>query len=59
MNPYLQPIPVGSPLPLNNLHAVSVSLPKMADVIGYEENKIAVTSKMQSGYPRFFYAIAG
>jgi len=54
MNPYLQPIPVGSPLPLNNLHAVSVSLPTMADVIGYEENDPGVTGKMRSGYPRFF-----
>ena len=54
MNPYLQPIPVGLPLPLNNVHAVSVSLPSMADVIGYEENDVAVTGKMQSGYPRFF-----
>ena len=54
MNPYLQPIPVGSALPINNLHAVSVSLPTMADVIGYEEDDIAVTRKMQSGYPRFF-----
>ncbi len=54
MNPYLQPIPVGVPLPLNNLHAVSVSLPTMAGVIGYEENEYDVIRQMQSGYPRFF-----
>ncbi|MEI7726005.1 MAG: PLP-dependent transferase [Bacteroidota bacterium] len=54
MNPYLLPVPAGLPLPLNNLHAVSVSLPTMKDVIGYEENNIAVISKMESGYPRFF-----
>lgn len=54
MNPYFKPIPAGAPVPLNNPHAVSVSLPTMADVIGYEEHDPAILSKMQSGYPRFF-----
>jgi cystathionine gamma-synthase len=47
-------IPAGASIPLNNPHAVSVSLPTMADVIGYEENDPVVLSSMQSGYPRFF-----
>lgn len=54
MNPYFQPIPLGLSLPLKNPHAVSVSLPTMQDVIGYEENVVAVKSLMVSGYPRFF-----
>ncbi|MEI7597169.1 MAG: PLP-dependent transferase [Bacteroidota bacterium] len=54
MNPYLQHIPLGEPLPLNNPHAVSVSLPAMSDVIGYEENNPIVKNAMKSGYPRFF-----
>ena len=54
MYPYFQHIPLGKSIPLNNPHAVSVSLPSMNDVIGYEENDKAVISRMQSGYPRFF-----
>jgi cystathionine gamma-synthase len=34
-------------------HAVSVSLPKMGDVIGYEEREPAVLQQICSGYPRF------
>lgn len=33
---------------------MSVSLPTMADVIGYEEKEAGVVSRMQCGYPRFF-----
>jgi len=47
-------IPCGASIPVQNPHAVSVSLPTMADVIGYEENDPAVISQMVSGYPRFF-----
>jgi len=54
VNPYLKHIPLGTSLPFDSPHAVSVSLPTMQDVIGYEENDPAVHSKMQSGYPRFF-----
>jgi cystathionine gamma-synthase len=53
-SPYLQPFELGVPLPLGNPHAVSVHLPNMDDVIGYEEQDPAVLKKMQSGYPRFF-----
>lgn len=48
-----QPIACGETLPLNNVHAVSVSMPSMKDVIGYEEFDEATLEKIQSGYPRF------
>jgi cystathionine gamma-synthase len=51
---YFTPVPLGKSLPQDNPHAVSVSLPTMADVIGYEENDPAVVDRMESGYPRFF-----
>lgn len=43
---------VGCPIPLDQ-HAVSVSLPKWADVVGYEEGEQRVTREMSMGYPRF------
>ena len=45
---------LGEPIP-NNLHGVSVSLPKWADVVGYEECDPRVINAMQLGYPRFVY----
>jgi len=54
MSDYLCHIPCGESIPFNNPHAVSVSLPTLADVVGYEEGDIAVVGKMKSGYPRFF-----
>jgi len=47
-------IPCGFSIPTANPHAVSASLPTIADVIGYEDKLAAVIRKMQSGYPRFF-----
>lgn len=35
-------------------HSVCVSLPRLADVIGYEEKKEAVLRSFAAGYPRFF-----
>jgi cystathionine gamma-synthase len=49
-----QHIPLGNSLPPNNPHAVSVSLPKLEDVIGYEENNPETIIKLKNGYPRFF-----
>ena len=46
------PIPLGQSIPAT-AHAVSCSLPTMADVIGYEEKDPAVLERMRSGYPRF------
>ena len=54
MSKYLCNIPCGTSLPLQNPHAVSVSLPTMNDVIGYEEGEESVLAIMESGYPRFF-----
>ncbi|MBT6461800.1 MAG: PLP-dependent transferase [Opitutae bacterium] len=45
--------PLGQRFP-DSPHAVCVSLPTMADVIGYEEKDPAVVETMKSGYPRFF-----
>lgn len=54
MKNLFQNIPCGQSIPLNNPHAVSVSLPKMADIIGYEEGDVSIIGKMEAGYPRFF-----
>ena len=43
---------LGEPAPESD-HAVCISLPTMADVIGYEEKLPTVMSKIRSGYPRF------
>lgn len=51
---YFNEIPCGATIPLNNPHAVSVSLLKIQDVIDYEEGKSYVLEVMKSGYPRFF-----
>ncbi|KAF8269484.1 PLP-dependent transferase [Lactarius quietus] len=47
-------IPVGNPIPAFTEHAISVSLPKWADNVAYEEGEARVIDAMQSGYPRFF-----
>lgn len=54
MSDYFQPIPFGCPLPFQNPHAVSVSLPLLQNVIDYEEGDEMALAQMQSGYPRFF-----
>ncbi|WP_284652854.1 PLP-dependent transferase [Flavobacterium terrisoli] len=54
MSDYFKPIPFGCPLPLENPHAVSVSLPLLQNVIDYEEGHQNAIAQMQSGYPRFF-----
>lgn len=48
-----QPIPCGETLPVNNVHAVSVSMPKLQDVIDYEEQTPEILEKIKSAYPRF------
>lgn len=45
---------IGTPIPQNVPHAVSVTLPTWEATVGYEEGESWVTSKMNSGYPRFF-----
>uniref|UniRef100_UPI004047213B PLP-dependent transferase n=1 Tax=Aliarcobacter sp. TaxID=2321116 RepID=UPI004047213B len=46
-------IPCGQTLPLNNIHAVSVSMPELQDVIDYEEQTPQILEKIKSAYPRF------
>lgn len=46
-------IPCGQTLPLNNIHAVSVSMPELQDVIDYEEQTPEILEKIKSAYPRF------
>ena len=49
-------IPCGQTLPINNIHAVSVSMPSLQDVIDYEEQTPQILEKIKSAYPRFCYA---
>jgi cystathionine gamma-synthase len=46
-------IPCGETLPQNNIHAVSVSMPELQDVIDYEEQTPQILEKIKSAYPRF------
>ena len=46
------PLPLGRRIP-DRPHAVSVSLPTMRDLIGYEEKDPAVVRHITLGYPRF------
>ncbi|WP_428026503.1 PLP-dependent transferase [Arcobacter sp.] len=50
---HFKPIGCGETLPQNNIHAVSVSMPKLQDVIDYEEGFGEAMEKIKSGYPRF------
>lgn len=45
-------LPLGQTIP-DSPHAVSCSLPAMADVRGYEERNPETLARMTSGYPRF------
>jgi len=47
------PISCGQTLPQNNIHAVSVSMPTLKDVIDYEEQTPEVLEKITIAYPRF------
>ncbi len=52
LNPAYTEDDLGIPVP-NDKHAVTMCLPTWASVIGYEEARDKVMSKLQSGYPRF------
>lgn len=54
MSNYFQFIPFGVSLPIDNPHAVSVSMPLLQNVIDYEEGNKETILQMESGYPRFF-----
>lgn len=45
-------LPCGARMP-ESVHAVSVSLPALADLVGYEEQRPEVLRRVPSGYPRF------
>ncbi|AXX91700.1 cystathionine gamma-synthase [Malaciobacter molluscorum LMG 25693] len=46
-------IACGETLPIKNIHAVSVSMPTLQDVIDYEEHTPEILEKIKSAYPRF------
>ena len=50
---FFKAIECGQTLPINNVHAVSVSMPTMQDVIDYEKQTPQIFEKIKSGYPRF------
>ncbi|MGA1932733.1 PLP-dependent transferase [Arcobacter sp. YIC-464] len=50
---YFNHIPTGETLPVNNVHAVSVSMPYLQDVIDYEMQTPEICEIIKSGYPRF------
>ncbi|KAM4064533.1 cys/Met metabolism PLP-dependent enzyme [Hirsutella rhossiliensis] len=45
---------LGEPLPPGDDHAVSVSLPKWSDTVGWASRDPGVLSRLQAGYPRFY-----
>jgi cystathionine gamma-synthase len=45
---------LGASIPAHTPHAISVSLPKWRDNVGYEEGEKRVIDAMVTGYPRFF-----
>lgn len=49
-----QGVALGLSVPPLTPHAISVSLPKWSDNVGYEEGEKRVVDAMVSGYPRFF-----
>ncbi|CAB4446279.1 unnamed protein product [Rhizophagus irregularis] len=51
---YSIPTELGSPIPANTSHAISVTLPTWQDNVDYEEAAERVVSRMTCGYPRFF-----
>ncbi|RXJ88757.1 cystathionine gamma-synthase [Arcobacter sp. CECT 8983] len=50
---YFNHISCGQTLPVKNVHAVSVSMPNIQDVIDYEEQTPEILEVIKSGYPRF------
>ena len=52
-NSIFQPIICGETLPPDNIHAVSVSMPTLQDVIDYEEQTPEILEKITIAYPRF------
>ena len=53
-HPLWRPEDLGKALP-DSAHAISVCLPTWADTIAYEEEDPRVISRLEAGYPRFFF----
>lgn len=51
-SPYFRQVPCGDRLP-DTIHAVSVSMPALQDLVGYERGDPEALSRIQTGYPRF------
>lgn len=51
-SPTFSKIPLGEPIP-GKSHSVSVSLPTLADIVGYEKDDPEVRRMIHTGYPRF------
>jgi cystathionine beta-lyase/cystathionine gamma-synthase len=49
----LRHIPAGEIIPASTVHGVSVSLPDLASVIGFEGHDEATLRRIRRGYPRF------
>lgn len=49
---YFRHLPCGTRLPYS-IHGVSVSMPTLQDIIGYEEKRPETLKKIVTGYPRF------
>ncbi|KAK3314187.1 putative cystathionine gamma-synthase/beta-lyase [Apodospora peruviana] len=47
-------LPLGSPLPPGDEHAISVHLPTWTDTVGWASHDPRVVNVMKTGYPRFF-----
>ena len=53
-HPLWRPEDLGKAIP-DSAHAISVCLPTWADTIAYEEEDPRVLSRLEAGYPRFFF----
>ena len=49
---YFRHLPCGTKIP-NSMHAVSVSMPTLKDIVGYEEKHPETLSHILTGYPRY------
>jgi cystathionine beta-lyase/cystathionine gamma-synthase len=49
---YFRHVPCGDKLP-DSIHAVSVSLPALQDLVGYERGEPEALKRVTTGYPRF------
>ena len=53
LQPTIESLPFGTPIPENSPHAVSVHMPQWEDIIAYEEHTEEASDAVLQGYPRF------